>query len=125
MKIKIAKKLTVILLLVSIIPLTVAVFLAYRQSAEAIREMILERLETLAEERANWLERMIAERRSDVASLAQMPSVRDALVNFTRTFSAGGLNSAAFQSIKSRHGPFLTSLTDRGKTDDLFRVGII
>ena len=122
MRVKIAKKLTVFFLLMSIVPLAVAVFAAYRQSAGAIGDMILERLETLADERSNRLERMVEERRSDVSALSRLPSVRDALAEFSRAFSTGGMDSAAYQAAKGKHGPLLNTFLDSEKIDDLLMI---
>lgn len=67
MRIKIANKLMVYFLAVSILPLAIAGFIAYRQASDALRDTKLERLEVLAQERVNRLERLFRERKGDAA----------------------------------------------------------
>jgi len=55
-RIKIANKLTVFFLAVSLVPLVIAGFIAYRQASDALRDGILDRLDVLARERVNHLQ---------------------------------------------------------------------
>ncbi|MBN2437458.1 MAG: chemotaxis protein CheB [Deltaproteobacteria bacterium] len=122
MKIKIANKLLVFFLLVSMTPLTIAGLIAYHQTSDAFRAGKLNRLETLAKERVNRIERLFAERKSDVTMLARVPAVEDALENFIRAYSIGGLKTKEYRDAEKRYGPLMAAFTPKEKISDLLMI---
>jgi len=121
-KMKIASKLVVFFLMVSVVPLAIAGFIAYLRMSNMLHDMILYRLDTLARERVDRLELMYAERKGGIATLAPVPAVADALEDFTRAFVSSGLNGPMYRAAESRSAPLITALTKQHAFFDVILV---
>lgn len=122
MKIKITNKLLVCFLLVSMVPLAVVGFVAYRAATGAIRNMILDRLETLAQERVDRIERLFAERKDDAILLARVPGVLAAMEDLIRSFSSGGINSPEYRETEGKYRPLMTAFSAKAEIHDLILI---
>jgi hypothetical protein len=98
MRLRLVNKLLLAFVSVSMIPMAIVGFVAYRQAAGVLRSLIVERLETLALERAGRVERVVGERRMHVVDLmAQVPLVSSALADLTRAFRRSGVASPDYR----------------------------
>jgi len=122
MKIKIANKLFVSLLLVSMVPLAIAGFVAYQKISDTLQNMILYRLETLAKERVERIERLLAEAQDDLVMLARVPVVAAALGDLARSFSSGGIHSREYREMEEKYGPLIAALAGRERIHDLMMI---
>lgn len=124
MKSKIAKKMLMFFLLVSMVPFFIFGFVAYRQNEKTFRGMILDRMEVLAGERAGRIEHFFTEQSEDLNMLAEVPVISVILEDFIQSFSAAGLSSSEYGQTEARHESFLTTMASRGKINDVVLIGL-
>jgi CheY-like chemotaxis protein/HAMP domain-containing protein len=119
---RIANKLLVLLLLVALIPLGMGGILAYWRASVALKTDILTRLEVLANERVDHIERFYAERRENVRGRATSPWVAETLPEMAAAYVAGGLDSAIYRDAMKKHEPTVNWLFAIPGAHDVFLI---
>jgi len=109
-------------LVLSLVPLGVAICVSLMASQNALREKVTRHLISVAEHKANQIETYALERKRDVSILAGDPVVLEALQAFAGAFSRGGLDSADYTAADSRFRPFLTYYQTSAGYADLFLI---
>jgi diguanylate cyclase (GGDEF)-like protein/PAS domain S-box-containing protein len=100
------------MLLISILPLALASYLAHRFAASSLRREGLTHLAAIAESRANFIEAYLRERRGDIAVLAQNPQVVSAVQEIDRASLFGGFDSAGHAAADQQIRPYLSIFLD-------------
>ena len=108
MKIKLSNKLLALFLMVSILPMAIVGWVTNQRTSNTIETMQYEKLNALAEDRANKVEQLFFERSHDAILLAQFPLIAQILNEYSNGFSARGIDSPAYAEIDRERGTYLS-----------------
>ncbi len=122
MSIKIVNNLISYFLLVSLLPLTVAGFLAYRINTESRKEGILERLDALIDGRVDRIERLVEERKRDAIFMACRPSVIEVMEKVIPIIPVSGINSPDFKLLENKFKDNIQSFSSYPGLHDVLMV---
>lgn len=110
------------LLMLTIVPLSITMYLSYERAARAIRREVEQSLDASVKAKVVQIENYVLERKRNVSGLSRIPDIVTALVDFNRAFKHGGLKSAEFEEIDNSLRPFLTSVKESRGYSDLFLI---
>ncbi len=121
-KTRLATRLLAWLLVLTIMPLSLIMYLSYERGARAILREVEQSLETSSKAKAVQIENYVVERKRNVSGLARIPDIVTAIVDFNRAFKHGGVKSPEFEEIDGRVRLFLTSVKESRGYSDLFLI---
>ncbi|MBU1125600.1 MAG: hypothetical protein KKC84_06220, partial [Candidatus Omnitrophica bacterium] len=94
-------------LIISSIPLTVAIFISYTISSEALREEIKDSLQVVADNRASRIEQYLLKKKEDGSTLSYSAAFIDAIEKSVNTFATVKENSNGFLAVITEFKPML------------------
>ncbi len=120
--IKIAQKLGLSFLFISIFPLVIVAILAYNNAKAAMTEQVIAGLLATSESAAHQIENYFLERKRDVTTLSMDPTLIDAAEKLNQAFLNGGLDTLNYRAMDQQVRPFLTYFRDTTGFHDLFLI---
>ncbi|MBA3534293.1 MAG: response regulator [Ardenticatenales bacterium] len=118
-KTSIATRLLGWFLIIALVPLFLVTALTYLISVNSLQQQVTNNLVAIADSKANQIETYARERRRNVTSLAQMPTIVESLESLQEIYATDGIDSPGYQVIKEDLQPFLESYIQESGYDNL------
>lgn len=119
---RIATRLLGWLLVLTLVPLGLVLYLSYERAATAVRHEIEQSLDASAKFKAQQIETYVLERKRNTLGLAKLPDVVSGVMELDQAFKRGGMKSAEFDDADKRVRPMLTSVKEARGYSDLLLI---
>ncbi len=106
---KIVNKLILWFLIIGLLPLTAITCLKYYIASSSQKQEAENNLIALADNKAQWLENYINERKNNATAITQIPNIIDAVEKYQLVFEKWGLNSPAYRELDAQYRDFITN----------------
>ncbi|MBW4505751.1 MAG: SpoIIE family protein phosphatase [Scytonematopsis contorta HA4267-MV1] len=119
---KILNKLLVWFLLITLLPATIVTFINYRISSSSQKKEVTNNLISITESKVNQIETFIDERERNVATIARIPQVIEAIETYKSIFKKSGVNSQEYKNFDNKIRPFLTNYLEIFGYSNIFLI---
>ncbi len=106
---KIVNKLILWFLIIALLPLTTITCLNYYIVSSSQKKEAENNLIAVADNKAQWLENYINERKNNATAITQIPNIIDAVEKYQQVFEEFGLNSTAYKQLDQQYRNFLAN----------------
>ena len=121
---KITSKLIIWFLSISIIPLSIAIYVSYDNSQKVLKEEIKHSLLAVADNKANQIEAYLQRIKKDAATLSSAEEIVGAVEKFTGAFENNGISSPEYGQVDKEFRPMLTYYQRSFGYDNLMLVSL-
>ncbi len=121
-KITIANKLLLWFFLAAVLPLLIVGAISYHNYTTILKKEVENNLLTLAENKALQIETYVTERKKDLISLTQTPTIIKALEKFNTICKNQGIDSPEYATADKEFRTFLTHFKETSEFYDLFLI---
>ncbi len=118
----IAARLASWMLVLTVLPFCLFGYIVYRDAATTIQREVMYGLRSAADGRASEIASHVSQIRSEVASLARIPSVAVAIEDFEEAFTAHGIDAPEYAAVEKSIRPFLTHWQESLGYRDVFLI---
>jgi signal transduction histidine kinase len=108
-------------LFISLLPLTIAIYVSYNSSQKALEEEVANSLRALADNKAYQIEVYLREKEKNVTTLSHMSDIIEAMEKFKQAFK-GNSDSETYATVEQEYRPFLSYYQRSFGYDDLFLI---
>ncbi|MDX8397304.1 MAG: PAS domain S-box protein [Mariprofundaceae bacterium] len=118
---------TEMMVLVGLILIIFTFVLAYTAFEQLYTEAKLESLKTLqslANAKNDRVNDLLEQHSMHIESLAEVPTISQALADFSGVFKDAGVNSSAYQKVSEKYDPYLSHVLERGHYYDFFLINM-
>jgi two-component system, NtrC family, sensor kinase len=106
---KIVNKLILWFLIIAVLPLTTITCLNYYIASSSQKKQVKNNLITMADNKVQWLENYINERKNNATAITQIPHIIAATEKYQEVFRNFGLNSPQYQQLDAEYRKYLTN----------------
>lgn len=99
-------KLVLIMLAISLIPLSISAYLNLTGSGEALKETSFKQLTAIRTIKANQIESFFAERKADISVLSETPIIKESVTNFNQAYQSQGINGSKYKSLVNHYSSY-------------------
>ena len=121
---KITSKLIIWFLFISLIPLSIAIYVSYDNSQKLLKEEIRHSLLAVADNKANQIETFLYRIKKDAVTLSSAEEIVEATEKFTEAFENYGIGSPQYDNIDNEFRPMLTYYQRSFGYDDIMLVSL-
>jgi serine phosphatase RsbU (regulator of sigma subunit) len=119
---KILNKLLVWFLLIALSPATIVTFINYHISSSSQKKEVTNNLISITESKVNQIETFIDERERNVATIARIPQVVEAIETYKNILKKSGVNSLEYKNFDNKLRPFLTNYLEIFGYSNIFLI---
>ncbi len=109
-------------LLISLLPLTLVIYLSYITSVATIKKEVTNNLRAIADNKASQIETYIREREREALVLTKTPTLLENFENLEQAFSQKGLNSPEYLSLEKPLQAFFSNYIEMSGYSDILLV---
>lgn len=106
---KIVNKLILWFLVIALLPLTTITCIYYYIASSSQKKQVSNNLIAMADQKVQWLENYINERKNNAKAITQIPHIVDATEKYQQVFTEFGLDSSAYQKLDIEYRQSLTN----------------
>ena len=117
-------KFVVLFLMISLVPLIIAIYVSYDSSRKVLEEEFAYQLYQISDNKVDQIDKYFSEVKKDVTTLARMPSVLSSMENFNQAFQKYQTNSLEYLAVDKELRSTLLYLQESSNYDDLFFISL-
>lgn len=117
-----ARRLMLIVILMSVLPLGGSLAYTARETSDSLRGEVISKLTSLADARANQIETYFLERQRAATSLSRQPQVADALEAYVAALKQGSITDPSWRRVDSTYRTQFVRMVETNSFADMFLI---
>ncbi|MDD5070191.1 MAG: ATP-binding protein [Candidatus Omnitrophica bacterium] len=120
--INIQGKFIICFLFISLVPLAISILVSFNSFFSILEEEAVNRLNVVADSKANQIESYFRNRRLSISQIALMSDITEAVSKYSEVYRTRGINSDQYKALDDSYRPILTYYKKNFDCDNLFLV---